>query len=420
MTTATTQKVEVALAQVADAQSIAAMFNAALGQGGVMAPGHEPYPDPSLFSKDGIESNIQSDERQLIIAKVDGQVSGGMVVDKLSPLHCEFNCMAVSLDKRGQRLGSRIVRGARKLVDETLFMVNCTELVTHSLMSQAAHFSEGYDRICGFSFCHYPKVFFANHPESVLWVGLLQGRLIESLQELRKNLGRKPFTTASELYQTIKASAGSLAGKGLVSDELAGSDENMQLAAEVLRTRPIYLPPDYLPLAESILIQFRDILEYNLIDDSSVGSAPSGNGKLSVNYVDGYAHSYLSYSPDFKLDKQELDTAIQSVKDKNKRFMLVRIPANEPQAIATVEHLLTQGFVFHSLLPLYGFNQDKNGKAELYDIITMQWIAPHILAENELPGETNSVVKVHGYPENLSGDILRLIRKELMAKESKQ
>lgn len=414
-TGSTPDTVIVALAEKADAAAIAEAYEAALGKDGVMAPGHDPYPDPSLFTKEGIEGIADSDERRLVIAKLNGKVAGGMMIDRLSPLHCEFNSMAVRLDMRGRRIGSKIVQGARKVLDDSLFTVNCTELVTHSLMSQSAHFSEGFDRICGFSFCHYPNVFFADHPESVLWVALLQGRLVESLKELRKHLGRNAGTSTTAVYAKTKNIVGKLAGQGLVCDELNDSTDSLYLASEILRTRPIYLPESYLPLAESILIQFRDILEYDLASEGTNTSADTriAEGKLTVNYVEGYAHSYISYSPRFTFRADELDRAIESVKKLGKRFMLVRIPTNDQETPSVIAHLLKQGFVFQSLLPLYGFQCDTEGKPELYDIVTMQWIAPHILEKNPLPGETNSVVKLHGYPENLSGDILRLIRKEI-------
>lgn len=409
----------VELAKNEDAEAIAEMFEAALGKNGIHATGHDPYPDPALFSKSGVESIIAAyPERKLVIAKIDNTIAGGMIIDALSPFHCEFNCMAVRNDLRGNRIGSRIVSGAKKVVEDSLFTLNCTELVTHSLMSQSAHFNEGYNSICGFGYCHYPNVFFADHPESVLWVTLPQGRLVESLKELRKQLGRGIISSTPEIARKIRALAPELIGKGLICEELNSDEDALLLAAEILKTRTIFLPAEYLPLAESILIQFRDILHYELKEDTSGSSVAQGSGKLNVNYVDGYAHSYLTYTPDFKFDSKELDQAVESVKKLGKRFMLVRIPANSPAAPEVISHLKQLDFMFHSLLPLYGFQKSSTDKPELHDVITMQWVAPHIIESNPLPGETNSVIKLHGYPDNLSGSVLRQIRHELRAQPS--
>ncbi len=77
-----------------------------------------------------------------------------------------------------------------------------------------------------------------------------------------------------------------------------------------------------------------------------------------------------------------------------------------------------KGFVFHSYLPLYGYQQNQEPKQEqFHDILTLQWIAPEILASNALPGETDSVVKIYGYPDNLSGSIIRLVASELNKQE---
>ena len=116
---------------------------------------------------------------------------GAMVADELSPHHVEFNSMVVPIQRRGLKLGSHIVRGLADIVEQDKFTVNCTELVTHSMASQAAHFHNGFSAICGFGFCHYPHVFFKDHPESVLWVTKLQGKLVPIMRRFRGPLGRQ-------------------------------------------------------------------------------------------------------------------------------------------------------------------------------------------------------------------------------------
>src|SRR5581483_494204 len=70
------------------AEAIAKMFEAALGKNGIDAPGHEPYPDPSLFSADGVMETVASPYRRLFIAELDGIVCGGIIADSLHELAC--------------------------------------------------------------------------------------------------------------------------------------------------------------------------------------------------------------------------------------------------------------------------------------------------------------------------------------------
>ncbi len=52
------------------------------------------------------------------------------------------------------------------------------------------------------------------------------------------------------------------------------------------------------------------------------------------------------------------------------------------------------------------------------DILTLQWLKPDVVAQNALPGQTQSVIKLYGYPENLSGPIIETIASQLKAIES--
>jgi hypothetical protein len=49
---------------------IAAMYEAALGKGGLKAEGHEAYPDPDLFSEAGIRSTLEAGERLIALARM--------------------------------------------------------------------------------------------------------------------------------------------------------------------------------------------------------------------------------------------------------------------------------------------------------------------------------------------------------------
>ncbi len=419
-------------------KDIAQMYVAALGPGGVGKDGCEAYPDPDLFSETGVKETLLAGERLIAVAQYNDQICGAMVADKLSPYHVEFNSMAVPLNKRGLGIGSAIVSGLKDMMDASELTINTTELVTHSLASQAAHFHAGYKSIVGFAFCHYPRVFFADHPESVLWVTKFQGKLLSTVKQLRSALGRKLGTKASDLVQTIVAAQAQTQTKAQTNISLAISsrlsEQQLPLVAELLLERTAYVPKLYANLVQSILFQFEEILDRSVQsvseqvqltqseeEDEEETKAQEPGESLSIEYKEGFGHAYIIYKPGFKfgssLDQAALDSALEALAKLEKRYILVRIPANQPEAIALADYLRQKkSFVFHSYLPLYGYNQEPEHES-FHDILTLQWIAPDILASNSLPGETDSVVKLYGYPENLSGSIVRLIASELKEQE---
>ncbi|MDQ5937475.1 MAG: hypothetical protein QG574_4834 [Cyanobacteriota bacterium erpe_2018_sw_21hr_WHONDRS-SW48-000092_B_bin.40] len=411
-------------------KDIAQMYVAALGPGGVGKDGCEAYPDPDLFSEAGVKETLLAGERLIAVAQYNDQICGAMVADKLSPYHVEFNSMAVPLNKRGMGIGSAIVTGLKEMMDASELTINTTELVTHSLASQAAHFHAGYNSIVGFAFCHYPRVFFADHPESVLWVTKFQGKLLSTVKQLRSTLGRKLGTKASDLVQTIVAAQAQTNISLAISSRL--SEQQLPLVAELLLERTAYVPKLYANLVQSILFQFEEILDRSVqsvseqvqltqSEEEEETKAQEPGESLSIEYKEGFGHAYIIYKPGFKfsssLDQAALDSALEALAKLEKRYILVRIPANQPEAIALADYLRQKrSFVFHSYLPLYGYNQEPEHES-FHDILTLQWIAPDILASNSLPGETDSVVKLYGYPENLSGSIVRLIASELKEQE---
>jgi len=417
-------------------KDIAQMYVAALGPGGVGKDGCEAYPDPDLFSEAGVKETLLAGERLIAVAQYNDQICGAMVADKLSPYHVEFNSMAVPLNKRGLGIGSAIVSGLKDMMDASELTINTTELVTHSLASQAAHFHAGYKSIVGFAFCHYPRVFFADHPESVLWVTKFQGKLLSTVKQLRSALGRKLGTKASDLVQTIVAAQAQTQTKAQTNISLTISsrlsEQQLPLVAELLLERTAYVPKLYANLVQSILFQFEEILDRSVqsvseqvqltqSEEEEETKAQEPGESLSIEYKEGFGHAYIIYKPGFKfgssLDQAALDSALEALAKLEKRYILVRIPANQPEAIALADYLRQKkSFVFHSYLPLYGYNQEPEHES-FHDILTLQWIAPDILASNSLPGETDSVVKLYGYPENLSGSIVRLIASELKEQE---
>jgi len=419
-------------------KDIAQMYVAALGPGGVGKEGCEAYPDPDLFSEAGVKETLLAGERIIAVAQYNEQICGAMVADKLSPYHVEFNSMAVALNRRGLGIGSAIVTGLREMMDASELTINTTELVTHSLASQAAHFHAGYNSIVGFAFCHYPRVFFANHPESVLWVTKFQGKLLSTVKQLRSALGRQLGTKAIDLVQTIVEAQAQTQTKAQTNISLAISsrlsEQQLPLVAELLLERTAYVPQLYANLVQSILFQFEEILDRSVQsvtdqvqltqskeEEEEETKAQDPGESLSIEYKEGFGHAYIIYKPGFKfnssLDQAALNSALEALAKLEKRYILVRIPANQPEAIALADYLRQKkNFVFHSYLPLYGYNQEPEHES-FHDILTLQWIAPDILASNSLPGETDSVVKLYGYPENLSGSIVRLIASELKEQE---
>lgn len=401
---------------------IADMYVSALGPGGVGAPGHEAYPDSDLFTKEGVEATIKGGERTIAIAcPIDESgkqlpCAGAMVMDRLSPYHVEFNSMAVALNSRGLKLGSKIVQGLRDLVDESDFTVNATELVTHSLASQAAHIRAGYKNICGFGYCQYPRVFFKDHPESVLWVVRLQGKLVSRLKQLRANLGRNLGDSIDLVQQKVVDAQARFAAS---STYQRLDEKQLSLCADLLSSRVSFVPQAYKALVESILFQFEDTLdrtvktEKDIADQTqdSEAATKAADGHYDVELKEGFEHSYVIYKQNFVFDSAAIDKTIGDLKSKHKRFILVRIPAHNVEALSLAQHLQKSGFVFHSYLPLYGYYPE--GTPVFGDILTLQWIKPEVVAQNAMPGQTESVIKLYGYPENLSGPIIETIASEL-------
>jgi hypothetical protein len=96
----------------------------------------------------------------------------------------------------------------------------------------------------------------------------------------------------------------------------------------------------------------------------------------------------------------------------------VRIPANQPEAIALANYLReNKELCLPQLFAALWLQNQEPTQEQFHDILTLQWIAPEILASNALPGETESVVKIYGYPDNLSGSIIRLVASELNKQE---
>ncbi len=139
--------------------------------------------------------------------------------------------------------------------------------------------------------------------------------------------------------------------------------------------------------------------------------------QFHVDFKPDYGHTYIDFDFGFEVErhKKNLIAEIERIKTTpGKRFIRATMKANHPSCVRIADFLRTQGFVFHSILPLYQYEKSEcGGKHKFHDLLGMQWIAQDTIAKNPLPGETDSVIKVYGYPQNLTGNIIGLVAKEL-------
>ncbi len=285
------------------ARDIAEMYQAALGEGGIYAPGCDQYPDPDLFSAEGVKAIIEAPERQLIVAALESAIIGGAIIDWLDAYHCEINCVAVPKNKRGIGISSVLFAEAKKIIDQSLFVVNATEFVTHSLGSQAGHLRDGRVKFVGFSYCHYPRVFYRDHPESVVWLTLFQGQVAEALRA------------------------------GRVDNRSA---QAINIVRSLSEKRVVYLPAKYAPLAKEILSQFSEYLQYEIAAGDIATDSQALAGELTIDRKGSYRYANLTFPAGFGIDsrKGEVEEALKSLISSGKQFILARIPINDPAAIA--------------------------------------------------------------------------------------
>jgi GNAT superfamily N-acetyltransferase len=420
------------LAVVEDAQQLVSSYESVFGQGGVKAPGHEPYPAPEVFTCDGVKAIIENPYRDFIVAEVGGAIAGAMIVSHNSRYHCEFGCVSVRKQFQGHGISSLLLAHAKVLEQETSLSINTTEIVTHSMLSQSAHRKAGYKNIVGFGFCQYPNVFFFDHPESCLWITSFEGRVVEWLrrskcaQPRQEQLPKLPSLT----------------------------DEERKLFNILGDVRNIYVSSRYLNLVSKILSQFQDVFNYRMLtefDEVSSAADPQWLSaanrrsltqadsrrlrdadphkltvpqtlnavelvefpRLKVDLCDDAPYAYLKFPRLHSCSiVKEIEDALKGAAAAGKRYVQARIPANTCSALKHIEHLRERKFVFLGLAPLFSYDEERE---EFEDVLLMQWLAPSVMAHNSLPGETDSVVKLHGYPINLTGDMVAMMRQDLSA-----
>jgi GNAT superfamily N-acetyltransferase len=385
------------LARPGDAESITAAYEHVFGKMGIKAPGHEAYPAPEVFTPAGVRQIIADEARRFIVAEVGDQIAGGMIINLLSPYNCEFCCVAVDPTYRNLGISPKLLSFARRLADQSSLSINSTEIVTHSVLSQTAHNGVGYGKVTGFGYCQYPRVFFREHEESVLWISEIQGRIAQALQAAKSSRGIEDHAPA------------------------ALNDEEQKLFFSLRAKRHVFVPESYAALATEILSQFAGTIDYVIHSGSFANLQSDGVGdamhrpsthRVVVDLAGDEPYSYIKL-PSRLLSgwQQSIDEAIASIKGSGKRFIQAKIPANSESAASYSDYLRANGFVFLGLLPLNQFHPGEQPYFE--DMLLLQWLDERTIAANPLPGETDSVIKIFGYPANLSGRLFKVIRNEL-------
>jgi len=389
---------EFRLAQAEDACVIASTYENVFGKDGVMAPGHEAYPEPDVFSASGVLRIINNPSRHLVVAQLHNKIVGGMIINYLSPFNCEFSCVCVDPQYQGFGISPLMLAYARQLADQSSLTINNTEIVTHSVLSQTAHNRAGYNKVTGFGFCQYPCVFFANHPESCLWISEIQGRVGDALRASRPgSIGTGSIRTGS--ISTTK-----------VADL---NEEELSLFDALSEPRRVFVPETYRQIAHEILSQFTDVFDYRVHTLSLENNLSNGLKQTEVDLADEAPYAYLKFPGNIYSNwRQDIDEKMAAIKSQGKRFIQAKIPANGSSAIAYAEYLQSKDFILLGLLPACQVHHD-HGNYRFDDLLVLQWIKPDIVVANALPGETNSVIKLYGHPENLSGRLLKVMRYEL-------
>src|ERR1700733_2632874 len=147
------QSYKIIRATLSHAREIVTCYESVFGKGGVRAPGHEAYPAPEVFSEQGVRAIVNDAAREFLIMEVDAEIAAGMIITHNSSFHREFGCVAVAKKFQGRGLSTLMLKEAKELERHQSLVVNVTEIVTHSILSQSAHKKAGNGCITGLGFC---------------------------------------------------------------------------------------------------------------------------------------------------------------------------------------------------------------------------------------------------------------------------
>jgi GNAT superfamily N-acetyltransferase len=377
-----------------DAREIVDSYESVFGKKGVRAPGHEPYPAPEVFSEDGILAIIHDPDRDLIVAEWNGEIVGGMIITHNGPFHREFGCVSVRKKFQGKGISSRMLSHQKEMEKQSALAINTTEIVTHSMLSQSAHHHAGYNKITGFGYCQYPRVFFEHAPESCLWITSLEGKIIEWLRASRP--------TSQKTWQREDANAPTIKLQELNNHE-------RELVTVLERPRKCYVPARYSKLASKLLAQFDDTLSFRIFDENYEGLTHEEQSSIRVDLCGDNPYAYFHFEA-VTLTAPGFDAAWRAITETGKRYVQARLPMNSPSTLRNINLLRQNGFVFLGVAPLLSL---KNQSPEFDDVFMMQWVDPDIVKCCPLPGATESVVKLYGHPINLTGELIAAIQRDL-------
>jgi hypothetical protein len=384
------------MARREDANAIVSVYESVFGKGGIKAPGHEQYPEPDVFTPEGVVRIAHDRSRRFIVAEFDGRIVGGMIVNFLSPYNCEFACVCVDRAFQGRGISPLLLAHARAMADQSVLTINSTEIVTHSVLSQTAHNAVGYNKVTGFGYCQYQHVFFLRHPESCLWISDIRGRVVDRLTTDRSS----PQTSASD------------------SEFLSEPERSLQHALSAPRS--VFLPRDYETIGSTIAQQFSEIISYRINCHDSLADDALAAQHIKVELPHDAPYAYLKFPSGLYGGWQNnIDAALATIAAAGKRYIQARIPANSTSAISYAEYMRSKDFVLLGFLPLYSYKQNQDGQPSFDDLLVLQWIADDVVKNNALPGETDSVIKLYGYPDNLTGSLLKIIRREIAGSRSR-
>ena len=396
-------------AEPEDARDIVASYESVFGKGGVRAPGHDPYPAPEVFSEEGVLAIIADKKREFLVTEWDGEIAGGMVVTHNSPFHREFGCVSVRQNFQGKGISSRMLSHQKEEEKKCSLVVNTTEIVTHSMLSQAAHNRAGYDKIIGFGYCQYPNVFFKHAPESCLWIASLEGNVIEWLRASRPTSDRIQRREHAELQNTKRKKIERQKTELLATSVPKLTENERELFNVLERQRKCYVPARYLRVVSKLLSQFDDTLSYRIFDESETGSAMEERNSIQLDLCADQPYAYLHFT-EAALSERGFEEVWRAITANDKRHVQARLPMNSPTTIQNINLLRRKGFVFLGIAPIFNLETQP---LKFDDVFMMQWVSADIVERCPLPGATDSVVKLYGYPINLTGDVIEAIRKDL-------
>jgi len=375
-----------------DCQSILAIYQDTYGKDGIIAEGHDPYPSPTLFTLKGIQEKIASQDIDVFVVAYDTEIAAVEMIF-LEHYYTLFDELAVKKSHRGLGLSSILIKYMLESRETQFLDIRKVIMVTHNLLSQAAHITNGLNKYVAFSFCQYPHVYFPDHPESGLTTIDIRGTILSVLTKRETPEQITPIlTTLPEQQRTV--------------------------AEELLKTRPIFVPAHYEELAHSILSQFHTCLTYTINTDSISYSQDTNERPIQYETEDRFNFFYLTLPVryNFHAGEAELREVLDSAK-RRAQHITVRFCGNTVDAIAIIQFLEGHGFVFHGLQPLAWYDETC---MTFYDVFSMQWIGPAVLSENVFPGQTNAAIQIYGYPLGIPGKIIRFIEKQLLQREAEE